>query len=168
MHAVMLATDGSASARAAETFAIELARDSGWPLRILTVATLPTATLAYEKLSRLVELEEAGRARAAEVVDRVSNIAAREGVEAETVIRSGDSTEGICSEARACDARLIVVGSHGWSPAHRLVVTSVSAGVLRDAPCPVLVVRHTAARPADAGGPGERGVVQAGHDRSGR
>jgi len=42
--------------------------------------------------------------------------------------------------ARKVEADLLVVGSHGKGPMKRLFLGSVSEGVLRRAPCPVLVV----------------------------
>ena len=39
---------------------------------------------------------------------------------------------------------MIVVGNHGWNAIRRAVFGSVSAGLLHEAPCPVVVVRHKA------------------------
>jgi nucleotide-binding universal stress UspA family protein len=62
----------------------------------------------------------------------------------------GFAVEEICEVAREHDVQLIVVGSHGWGAARRLLSGSVSTGLVHTAPCPVLVVR-----------PGEQSVEHA-------
>ena len=46
----------------------------------------------------------------------------------------------LCSAAADCEARLVVIGAHGWDHIGRLIHGSVSTYVLHHAPCPVLVV----------------------------
>ena len=53
--------------------------------------------------------------------------------------REGDPVEALLAEARAVDADLIVAGAHGMSAFERLLVGSVSTGLLRGASCSVLV-----------------------------
>jgi nucleotide-binding universal stress UspA family protein len=50
--------------------------------------------------------------------------------------------EAILAEARRFRAKLIVVGWRGYGPMARLLMGSVSRGVVRHALCPVLVVRR--------------------------
>jgi nucleotide-binding universal stress UspA family protein len=56
-------------------------------------------------------------------------------------VAEGFPLEEICRKASDYDAQLIVVGSHGWGAARRLLSGSVSTGLVHQAPCPVLVVR---------------------------
>jgi len=143
-NSILLATDGSASARAATREAIELARATGWPLHILTVWDLPTlagygyAPGAYVPVG---ELRDAERQHAGEVVAKSVQTAADAGVQATSSLREGLAAEEICAAARELDAALIVIGAHGWGAIKRLVFGSVSTGVLHHAACPVLVVR---------------------------
>lgn len=69
------------------------------------------------------------------------------GLDAVAVLVQGPSVETILSEAERVCADLIVMGSHGHGAVYRLLAGSVSQGVLRRAPCPVLVVP---ASPPDA------------------
>ena len=55
----------------------------------------------------------------------------------------GPAIEKILHEATAQSADLIVMGSHGHGALYELLVGSVTAGVLKDAQCPVLVVPAT-------------------------
>lgn len=52
----------------------------------------------------------------------------------------GPTSEKIIREAATLGAELIVVGSHGHGALYELFVGSVTSGVLKHAPCPVLVV----------------------------
>jgi nucleotide-binding universal stress UspA family protein len=56
-------------------------------------------------------------------------------------IRLSDPTPAIVQLASDIEADLIVVGTHGRSGLARLLLGSVAEGVVRRAPCPVLVVR---------------------------
>ena len=51
------------------------------------------------------------------------------------------SAQGVTTLAAELEADLIVVGTHGRSGLTRLLLGSVAEGVVRQAPCPVLVVR---------------------------
>ncbi len=64
----------------------------------------------------------------------------QQSVNAATQFIQGPTVEKILEEAGRAGADLIVVGSHGHGALHQLLVGSVSEGVLRKAPCPVLVV----------------------------
>lgn len=144
MNTILLATDGSASARAATREAIELARATGWPLHILTVWDLPTlAGYGYSPGAYIPvgELREGEKQHAGEVVAKTVQMAADAGVAVTSSLREGYATEQICAAAEELDAALIVIGAHGWGAFKRLVFGSVSTGVLHHAPCPVLVVR---------------------------
>lgn len=144
MNTILLATDGSVSARAATHEAIELAKATGWPLHILTVWDLPTVAGygyvpgAYVPVQELSEAEEE---HAGEVVEKAVQTAAEAGVTATSSICKGYAAEEICNAAETLDVALIIMGAHGWGAFKRLVFGSVSTGVLHHATCPVLVVR---------------------------
>jgi len=52
----------------------------------------------------------------------------------------GPAVEKIVSEARQQNAGLVVMGSHGHGSIYNLLVGSVTEGVLKHVPCPVLIV----------------------------
>ena len=68
-------------------------------------------------------------------------MAAEAGVECEVVHGTGPVAEAIGRLATKRDARMIVIGAHGWGPVRRVLHGSVSGAVLHEAHCPVLVVR---------------------------
>ncbi len=67
-----------------------------------------------------------------------------EGLEVESLLIQGPTVEKIVDEAKRLKAAYIVVGSHGHGALFELVVGSVSDGVIRHAPCPVVVVPRAA------------------------
>jgi nucleotide-binding universal stress UspA family protein len=151
MDTILLATDGSPSARAATAAAIELAVATGWQIRVLTVWQTPiVAGYGYAPIVALPELAEAEREHALGVAERAVEAAGAAGVSATVQIREGEAASEICSVARELETRLVVVGSHGWGPVTRLLFGSVSTHVLHHAPCPVLVVRADGRHPVES------------------
>lgn len=144
MNTILLATDGSVSARAATDEAIDLAKATGWPLHVLTVWDLPFvagygyAPGSYVPVQELCEAEEE---HAGEIVKKAVEAATAAGVTVTSSIRKGYAADEICTAAEELRAALIIMGAHGWGAFKRLVFGSVSTGVLHHARCPVLVVR---------------------------
>ena len=139
MNPLMLATDGSPSAAAATGTAIELAAALGAPIVIVSCWEIAYPGLGIGA-SIVPDVDRVEQQQAEEVVERVADEARAAGLAAMTFVRHGDPARQICRLASERDARLIVVGSHGWGALRRLVFGSVSTGVLHHAKQPVLVV----------------------------
>ncbi len=146
---VAVAIDASAGAGEALDVAIDLARAFHASLRIIAVAPLPPvfatpnppiapAAFPDDAGPRYRQLADTavGRARAAGVAD----------VEAATP--EGVVVDEVLAQVRADGTDLLVVGSRGLSTVQRLMLGSVSSGLVTHAPCPVLVVRESKRPPA--------------------
>jgi len=144
MKPILLATDGSPSAEAATTEAIGLALSLDVPLVVACVAH--DATLMYGGYYGFPEITAELRRtqfdHVSDVLAAAQQRAADNGVPCTTLALEGPRGHAICSAARDHDARLIVVGAHGWDRIGRLIHGSVSTYVLHHAPCPVLVVHE--------------------------
>jgi nucleotide-binding universal stress UspA family protein len=143
---ILFATDGSPCASEAQRTAIELASQLCAPLVVVAVIrpALPPAGYGAHGYSNVVAAAaRAEHERLEELLASVADAADQVGVSCATVLANRRIAEEICRRASAYDARLIVVGSHGWSAARRLVSGSVSTGLVHTAPCPVLVVRDS-------------------------
>jgi nucleotide-binding universal stress UspA family protein len=141
---ILFATDGSPSAEQAQMDAFELAQRLDAPLLVVSVvhAAVPAIGYAGYGYSNVVaELTEAEHHRVQELLGTVGATARAVGLPCTTVLVEGFTVEEICRIARERDAQMIVVGSHGWGTARRLLSGSVSTGLVHSAPCPVLVVR---------------------------
>jgi nucleotide-binding universal stress UspA family protein len=84
------------------------------------------------------------------------------GPDAERVIRHAVADIGIAAEAKAWQADIVVVGSHGKGLVERMLVGSVTERLLSDLPAPILVVvpaGKKAERPAQTMSPGRQAVT---------
>jgi nucleotide-binding universal stress UspA family protein len=162
MDPVMLATDGSPAAADATKTAIELASALGAPLLIVTCwdVAYTGAVLGFGPI--VPDLDHISQEKAEQVADEAAEGARAAGVAAMTYVRRGDPASQICRIAAERDARLIVIGSHGWGALRRLVFGSVSTGVLHHARNPVLVVPT---RPVKVGDNGRVHSVETGGGR---
>jgi nucleotide-binding universal stress UspA family protein len=130
---VVVAYDEGEQSQAALHRAVEIARDSGARLRIVA-AFEPRVTAGPEMIAGDLDgsMREELRARLRGVA------AAIEGVEVETVVRTGRPAEVVIEAAG--DADLIVTGSRGYGPLHSVIVGGTSRRLVDRAPCAVLVV----------------------------
>ncbi|NEO29116.1 MAG: universal stress protein [Symploca sp. SIO3C6] len=64
----------------------------------------------------------------------------QKGIDAVALMIQGPTVETILEQAHKLAADLIVVGSHGHRGLYKVLVGSVSEGILRQADCPVLIV----------------------------
>jgi len=69
-----------------------------------------------------------------------------------THVRVGAADEAIAKLASDLDANMVLVGTHGRRGLSRLMTGSIAEGVVRLAPCPVLVVRPKSGGPSSPTG----------------
>jgi nucleotide-binding universal stress UspA family protein len=151
MKPIMLATDGSPSAEAATTEAIGLALSLDVPLVVACVAhdTTPMYGGYYGSPEIAADMRRTQFDHVKDVLAAVEQRAADSGVPCTTMALEGLRGQVLCGAAGDRDARLIVVGAHGWDRIGRLIHGSVSTYALHHAPCPVLVVHEHEVTGAD-------------------
>jgi nucleotide-binding universal stress UspA family protein len=141
---VMLATDLSTASDAATTVALDLA--ASLKARLLAVSVVDPGSLRLPggRYAARVDQVRTERERfAQELVARGRSM----GVTVDFLVWEGDPGEAIIDAAQAEGADMIVVGSHGRGTVGRFLIGSVSDHVVRNASCPVLVVRSSAPSP---------------------
>ncbi len=100
-------------------------------------ATTPIPQEVYDQyMAHSREIEKA-------YVDGAVSLAEKKGIKARGMVESGVSSvvEAITTQAEDLKANLLVVGTRGLGGFKKLIIGSVSSGVLALANCPVLVVR---------------------------
>ena len=138
---VLVATDGSAQARAAVEIAIAFPWPRGSTGHGIVARATPVLTEATPALWEA--LLEAGRAEARRAERRLR----RRWPNAEVVVADAPPVPGILKQARRLGAQAIVLGSRGLGGVARLVLGSVSRAIVRQASGAVLVVRGPARTP---------------------
>jgi nucleotide-binding universal stress UspA family protein len=143
MAEVLGCVDFSDASDAVVREAVRLARLSGNRLHLLHVAAEESALAGYDEGPVAVHTRDD---RAHELTDehhRMREIAeahATGGLEIVPLLVMGATVDTILAEADRIDAATIVVGSHGHNALRKLLLGSVSQGVVRHSTRPVVVV----------------------------
>ena len=144
---ILAPIDGSKNSLVALQVAVGLAKDYEADLTIIQVLPLNSTSLSLSSLSgassSMLTLYEEEAADAKKIVDDAVNLASKHGVKASgEVIRMQSSiVEAILKKALTQKVDLIVIGTRGLGGFKKLLMGSVSSGVVTHAHCPVLVVR---------------------------
>jgi nucleotide-binding universal stress UspA family protein len=141
MKTVLAAIDFSPVSRAVVTVATELARAMRGRVVLLNVVQPPSiatelAPLAGEVLQLTGELERGARRHLKRFQER---LVAR-GSTVETICCQGFAVAMIIEHAKQQAADYVVLGSHGHTALYDLVAGGTASGILKRAPCAVVVV----------------------------
>jgi nucleotide-binding universal stress UspA family protein len=142
LRKILIATDGSKTAKKAADFGVQIAGLSNAKVyTVYVIDTTPYYSIPLDQVwSKEVyeQLENMGY----EITSDVEKTAKAAGLEAESLVLKGDPAQSIVNFAEEQNVDMIVVGSHGIGGFERLVIGSVSEKVVRHAKVPVLVVRE--------------------------
>jgi len=142
---IVVAFDGSNDSVKAMGLACALTAKFGSILTVVHVFSSPS--VGYSATSGMPipdykSLEDAKRAGAKEVLSKGLQLAAQRGVEAKgELIEAPSVVEGLVEFAANEKADLIVTGTRGMTGFKKLIMGSVSSGLMNHAHCPVLVAR---------------------------
>jgi nucleotide-binding universal stress UspA family protein len=145
IESMLVATDGSDTARLAVDSAAELASATGSRVYVVTAYRPLHAKLAAGRAvdPELSQWHIRSDARADAILEEACSTLRLRGVEAEPHARSGDPAEVILDLAEELGAELIVVGNKGLSGARRFLLGSVPSKISHHAPCDVWIVHTT-------------------------
>jgi nucleotide-binding universal stress UspA family protein len=141
---ILVAVDGTETSKDAVRLAasLTLAMGVGSELTILHVVTEPSAV--YESGLPLIDVETGDRTAGDSILGEAASLAGERAFLniKKAIARSHDSpVKGIAEYARMYGVDLIVVGTHDRAGLERLLLGSVASGVVKEAPCSVLVVK---------------------------
>lgn len=141
---ILVAVDGSPTSNKALAAALALARESAGRVRMLHSLDELAYVTGFEYSGNLIEI---ARESAEKVLADAAEMAKAAGVEADTKlidfpgVRLGET---VAQEAKAFEADLVVVGTHGRRGFSRALLGSGAESIIRLAPAPVLVIRGDA------------------------
>jgi nucleotide-binding universal stress UspA family protein len=143
---ILLAYDGSNPAEAAVDEVVRRPWPAGSQVRLVTVIEPLAALVTPDGAGIYVPVMERIRASLREkAYDRVhgalTKLQARTDLESSCEVREGGVTQSLLDAIREWGADLVVAGSSGKSGAARLLLGSVSHGLVTHAPCSVEIVR---------------------------
>jgi nucleotide-binding universal stress UspA family protein len=141
MKTILVPVDFSRATPAVVAQSVVLAKAVKGRLVLLNVILPPVVVAEYGALlDSIAEIKIAGEKAAAVQLEKLQRQCERRGVKAETRQFTGSIVAIIAQQAKEVAADFIVVGSHGHTALYDLFVGSTTHGVLRRAPCPVVVV----------------------------
>ena len=142
---IMAPIDGSQNALAALQVAVGLAKDYGADLNIIHVLAVHSgpSSISGAGSTSLQAVYETEEKDANKMIGDAVDLARKHGVKASGQAISGGRSivEAIVANAAAQKVDLIVIGTRGLNGFKRMLMGSVSSGVVTHAYCPVLVVR---------------------------
>jgi nucleotide-binding universal stress UspA family protein len=147
LRGVLVGLDGSEHARAAAAFVARLPLDPSVVVRLASVVETPpypatTPGFASGMVRQAIkDIVKERRAALEEAQERAAAIFAGTVKKVEREVLGGDPVDALCRAAAKPRVDLVVVGARGLGPLKRLVLGSVSEGVLRHVDRPVLIVK---------------------------
>lgn len=139
---ILVPFDGSKHSHRAFEKALELTKKSDAKIKIITCIFVGYGSnVSYE--TKFVDLEEKRQRKGAfSQITKLERIAKKSGVSATgTVVKTFSIAEKIVNYAKSKKFDLIVMGSHGRTGFTRMIMGSITNGVLNNANCPVLIVK---------------------------
>ena len=146
---VLIATDGSASARRAVRAALDLAERFDATVHALYVVDSGEVAASPDEVRDDLERALATAGGRALTFVRETADGSDDG-DVVTAVREGDPVTEICRHAVEQDADVVVTGTRGRHGDHGFVLGTVAEGVVRRSEVPVLTVRQLEGAAGDA------------------
>lgn len=143
---ILVPVDGSETATKAMVTALQMARDSGGRVHLVHVVEGMTPLAADPYGAYSGEVIEIMRQSGRKILEDALQVAKAAGVPADTELfdNFGERlAEVVADAATRFEADLIVVGTHGRRGLGRMMLGSGAEQIIRLAPVPVLVIRHS-------------------------
>jgi nucleotide-binding universal stress UspA family protein len=139
LKTILATTDFSDASRAGVRYAVALGGKLGADVTLLHVIEPPSRMAGMEAVAFAREDSEVtalARAQLKTLAERESE----DDLRLTSCVRTGKPFHEITTAARGHEADLIVIATHGYTGAKRVLLGSTAEQVVRHAPCPVLTV----------------------------
>ena len=152
-HRILVPIDGSSTSTQGLDEAVKLAKLTGASLRLIHVVDPLTFATGFELYGVYAGdviplMKEAGE----KILEQARTLVAASGVKVDTLLFDSLATrvsDTVVEQAKAWDADLIVIGTHGRRGVKRLMLGSDAEQIVRMAPVPVLLVRAPEVKESD-------------------
>ena len=135
---ILVPLDGSEQSIWALGKAVQIAKKVGSEVTLIHVYSISPLAITPKQVFKYAQaMQRYGNC----ILEDGQKKAEAEGVQTQTLLVDGHAVEEILKTAKEGNFNLIVIGARGLSKIKELLLGSVSDGVTRLAPCPVLVVR---------------------------
>lgn len=151
---ILVPLDGSEHSQRALETAIEIAKKFSSHMVLLHVysvtvtpvivpepTTVTPAGVPVATSGEVAKMVDAARNVGREILGEGKRNVETEGIEVDTMLKEGNSVQEIVKLAREGQFSLVVVGARGIHRIREILMGSVSEGVAKNSPCPVLVVK---------------------------
>ena len=140
--AILVGVDGSDASYKATWWAANYAKHAGLTLQIVCAYSLPSyAAVSFDATYTAMGDDNAAHSDAQEILSRAKAIADEQGVEAATLIVTGDPASVFVELSR--NYNLIVIGNRGKGGLAERLLGTTSSSLPAYAYCPVVVVPYT-------------------------
>ena len=153
---VLVPIDFSATADRALAYAIALGQQFQARLTLLHVLYITPVTMDEMTAGVAATYLEAQETEAQRLLQASLERVQRAGLQAESLLVRGTPSQTIVDMAGEQGVDLILMGTHGRTGLARVLLGSVAAHIVRQGPCPVLVVR----RVPDTSAPAEEALPE--------
>ena len=151
---ILVPLDGSEHSLRALEIAVQIAKKFDGKITLLHIYSVGVRPIVMPEPTTLTppsvpimapadfsKVVEAARKAGTTILANGENKVKAEGIQVETLLREGHTVQEILKIARDNKFDLIVMGARGISRIREILLGSVSDGVIRNAPCPVLVIK---------------------------
>ncbi len=139
---ILVPYDGSVHANRAFNKAIEIAKQHDSNIKV--VACLDTADLGIWRIDRRInrDIMKMAKNQTKELFSKLDDIAKKKSIPVDSkIIESGNPVKAILSFVKSKNIDLIIIGSSGKGKFDKVLLGSVSNGVMQKAKCPVLIIK---------------------------
>ena len=134
---IMVPLDGSDHSTRALQEALKIAKMVDGAITLIHVYSIGTSFVVTAKQDYFYQL---ALKNGENILSDGKNRVKGKGVKVKTQLLEGNAVEQIVKAAKEGDFNLIVISARGLSQIKEILLGSVSDGVIRKAPCPVLVI----------------------------
>ncbi len=139
---ILVPTDFSETSDKALEWAIEIAKPRNAEIHIIHVLEPIAYPVEWlEGFSGMEALEDTIAANARKALEKLASRVRDAGIPVQTSLVFGYPPEAIMSYVKEHDTSMICMGSHKRSGLEKLIIGSTTEKVVRQAPCPVLVIK---------------------------